>query len=410
MKIDYVLLAAGQGTRLWPITETTPKTMIRILEKPLLEWMVENIYPNANKIIIVVGQLKEKIIEYFQNSKYRDKIEFVVQEKQLGTGHAPLAAESSITTPYFAVIAADSFWQPNFYKIFAENVNAEVPFLVGARVEDGKAYGVIQSTGKKLVKIIEKPANVKNCLANTSAYFVPRKFFSYLKKLKPSPRNELEVTDALTEFAAESEMQVLEFDGFWTDIGYFWHLLDANQYALEHLMPEKIEGELDSRVDVNGKLFVGKGSKVVAPCRIDGNVYIGENCWVGPFALLKDCTIESNCGIGSSEVKRSIVMKETKAFHFTHLADCVICEDVNFGAGAHSANLRLDKALVPVRINGKTVDSGKRKLGCVIGEKTNLGCNAVISPGVLIGSKAAVYPNVFVKKNVKSGETVKTNN
>lgn len=410
MKIDYVLLAAGSGTRLWPITENTPKTMVRVLEKPLMEWMVEKIYPSANKIIIVVGQQREKIIKHFQNSKYADKVEFAVQEKQLGTGHAPLAAESRVTTPYFAVLAADSFWGAEFYEMFVNAVERKVPFLVGANVADGKAYGVIETNKKQLVKITEKPPNVKSCLANTSAYFVPAEFFSYLKKLKPSPRGELEVTDALTEFAASNTMEVLEFGGFWTDVGYFWHLLDANQYALEHLMPEKVEGELDPRVDVNGKLFVGKGSKIVAPCRIDGNVYIGENCWVGPFALLKDCTIESNCGIGSSEVKRSIIMKNTKAFHYTHLADCVICEDVNFGAGAHSANLRLDKKPVPVEIKGKRIDSGKRKLGCVIGEKSNLGCNAVISPGILIGSKAAVYPNVLVKKNVESGEIIKTNN
>ncbi len=407
MKIDYVLLAAGSGTRLWPITETTPKTMIRVLEKPLLEWMVESVYPPANKIIIVVGQMKEKIIEHFQNSKYADKLEFVVQEKQLGTGHAPLAAENRVTTPFFAVLAADSFWAPEFYQVFAKKAENRAPFLVGARVEDGKTYGVIETNGKQLVKIIEKPANVKNCLANTSAYFVPREFFSYLKKLKLSPRNELEVTDALTEFAAENEIQVLEFNGFWIDLGYFWHLLEANQYALGNLMQNRIKGEVESSVVVNGKLFVGRGSKIVGPSRIDGNVYIGENCWVGPFSFLKDCTIESNCGVGSSEIKRSVLMRETKAYHYTHLADCVIGEDVNFGASTQSANLRLDKANVSVQVNGNLIDSGRRKLGCVIGSGTSLGCSAVISPGVIIGSNCKVYPNVNVVRNIASGETVR---
>ncbi len=407
MKIDYILLAAGQGTRLWPITETIPKTMTRVLEKPLLEWMVESIYPNANKIIIVVGVFKEKIIEHFQNSKYSDKIEFVVQEKQLGTAHAPLTAENKVTTPYFAVLAADSFWQPEFYSIFNKAVEKNVPFLVGCRVEDGERFGVIETNGKQLTKIVEKPPGVKNCLANTSSYFVPKSFFQNLKTVNPSPRGELEVTDSLTEFAASNTMEVLEFDGFWTDVGYFWHLLEANQYALEHLMESKIEGEVEDGVVVKGKLFVGKGSKVVAPCRIDGNVYIGENCWVGPFSFLKDCTIESRCGIGSSEVKRSVLMQNTKAFHYTHLADCVIGEDVNFGASTQSANLRLDKANVKIQINGKLIDSGKRKLGCVIGSGASLGCSAVISPGMLIGSNAMIYPNVNVTRNVESGETVK---
>ena len=140
MKIDYVLLAAGQGTRLWPITETIPKTMVRVLEKPLLEWMVESIYPHANKIIIVVGVFKEKVIEHFEKSKYMDKIEFVVQEKQLGTAHAPLCAEDKVTTPYFAVLGGDIFWAREFYETFANAAEKKVPFLVGVRVEDGERF------------------------------------------------------------------------------------------------------------------------------------------------------------------------------------------------------------------------------------------------------------------------------
>ncbi len=407
MKIDYILLAAGNGKRLWPITENIPKTMVRILEKPLLEWMIENIYPHANKIIIVVGCFKEKIIEHFQNSKYADKIEFVEQEKQLGTGHAALAVEKKITTNNFAVLAADSFWSPEFYSLFTQAIEKGKPFLVGAKVEDGERFGVIESKEDKLVRIVEKPKNVKNCLANTSAYFVPREFFNYLKKLTPSPRGELEVTDALNEFAEKNELQVMSYNDFWTDVGYFWHLLEANQYALENIMKEKLEGSVEKSVVVNGKLFVEKGSEVVGPSRIEGNVYIGENCRIGPGAFLKDCTIESECGVGSSEVKRSILMKGAKASHYAHLADCVIGEEVNFGAGSQSANLRFDKETAKVQVNGNLVDSGKKKLGCVVGENTNIGCNAVILPGKLIGSKAAIYPNVTLNRNVKSGETFK---
>jgi len=369
-----------------------------------MEWMIESIAPLANKIIIVVGVQKEAIVEHFSKSKYKNQIVFVEQKEQKGTGHAPLVAEKEVTTDNFAVLAADSFWAKEFYQQFATGIEKGKPFLAGARVEDGSKYGVIETRGNKLVKIIEKPSGVKSCLANTSAYFVPREFFSYLHKLKPSPRGELEVTDALTEFSSRNEMNVMEFNGFWTDVGCFWQLLDANAYAAQYLLQPKIEGIVDKSVDINGKLFVGKGTRIYGPCRIDGNVYIGENCQIGPFSLLKDCTIESNCGIGSTEVKRSIVMRETKAFHYTHIADSVICEDVNFGAGTQIANLRLDNKTVPVEIDGKKVDSGRRKLGCVIGSHTKLGCNAVISPGKLIGSNCKILPNVTLNANLKSGE------
>ncbi len=401
---DYVLLAAGKGTRLWPITERIPKTMVRIIEKPMLEWIVEAIYPDARKIIIVVKEFREVIQKHFAQTKYADKIEYVEQREIKGTGDAVKSCQKNVETEEFVVIYADGFYDPSAFQIITKQ---KAPFVFGKNVEDGSSFGVLIEKNGKLVEIKEKPKIAKNVSVYTGIFAMPRSFFSFLENLKPSPRGEIEVTDAINVFCKNNEVDVISFNGFWTDVGFFWNLLEANQYALEHLMPAKIEGELDKRVDVNGKLFVGKGAKVVAPCRIDGNVYIGENCWVGPFTLLKDCTIESNCGIGSSEVKRSVIMRETKAYHFTHLADCVVCEDVNFGAGAHSANLRLDKRDIPVNIKGERVNSGKRKLGCVIGEKTNLGCNAVIAPGILIGSNAVVYPNVFVKKNVESGEIVK---
>ena len=406
-KTDFILLAAGKGKRLWPITENIPKTMVRVMEKPIMEWMVKSIAPLANKIIIVVGAQKESIIEHFNKSKYAKQIVFVEQTEQKGTGHAPLIAEKEVTTDNFVVLAADIFWAKEFYELLAHEIQKSRPFIAGIKVEDGSKYGVMETRGGKLVKILEKPPNVKNCLAYASAYFVPREFFTYLHKLQPSPRGELEVTDALTEFSSKHEMNVMEFNGFWTDIGYFWHLLNANQYALEHLMKSKILGEVEKSVVVNGKLFVGKGSKVIGPSTIDGNVYIGENCWIGPFSLLKNCTIESNCGIGSSEVKRSIVMRDSNAYHFTHIGDAVICEDVNFGAGSQSANLRFDDKNVPVEIEGKKIDSGRRKLGCVIGSHTKLGCNAVISPGKLIGSNCKIAPNVTLNKNLASGEIFK---
>src|SRR3989338_4835123 len=103
-KIDYVLLAAGNGKRLWPITEHQPKTMCKVLERPLLEWMVSAVYKNANKIIVVVGAHKEQVISHFENSKYSDKLVFVEQVEQKGTGHAVLQAEKYVTTNRFTVL------------------------------------------------------------------------------------------------------------------------------------------------------------------------------------------------------------------------------------------------------------------------------------------------------------------
>src|SRR3989344_7145844 len=87
-KLDFVILAAGRGERLWPITNHIPKTMVRILKKPLLEWIVESVYNHARKIIVVVGSKKEAVMEHFSKSRFADKIVFVTQEEQHGSAHA----------------------------------------------------------------------------------------------------------------------------------------------------------------------------------------------------------------------------------------------------------------------------------------------------------------------------------
>ena len=402
--IDYVLLAAGHGKRLWPITETIPKAMVRILEKPLLEWMVEAVYPNANKIIVVIGAHSEQVVKHFQESKYADKIRFGEQPEQKGTGHAVLQAEREVETEKFAVLNADTFSDPVMYELIAKQKEY---FVIGKRVEDGSKYGVLQEKNGRLEKIVEKPPVAKNALIQTGTYVVPKEFFSLLKNLKLSPRGEYEVTDALTQFAMKNKFTVVPFEGYWNDVGYFWNLLDANDYALKHLLKSEIQGSVEKNVVVDGRIFVAKNAKLVGPSRIEGNVYIGENCTIGPNAFLKDCAVEMGCGIGSSEVKRSILMKGTKVPHFSHVVDCVIGENVNFGAGSQSANVRFDKKSIIVEVAGKQFETGKKKLGCVVGENTKIGCNAVIYPGKLIGSNCIIYPNKTVDKNLESNATCK---
>ncbi len=407
-KIDYVLLAAGNGKRLWPITEHCAKTMVRVLEKPLLEWIVEAIYDNANKIIIVIGAHRDSVIGHFSASKYKDKIIFVEQIEQKGTGHAVLQTEPYVEADKFVVINADTFSDPKIYDLIAQK-SADAAFILGKTVADGSKYGVLEEKNGKLIRIVEKPPVAQNVEINTGTYCVPIAFFDYLRNLKLSPRGEYEVTDALTAFAAENTLKVVPFESYWNDVGYFWNLLDVTQYALEHLMKEKKESgaSVEKTVVIKGKLHIGKNSNIVGPSRIEGNVYIGENCSIGPHALLKDCALEEKCAIGSSEVKRSVLMKGVKALHFTHITDSIICPEVNFGAGSQVANLRFDKSEVNVEISGNIVASHLKKLGTTIGEKTNIGCNAVIYPGKLVGSNCTIYPNKTVEKNLESNTTCK---
>ncbi len=410
---DVVILAAGQGKRLQPLTYHYPKSMIRILEKPLLEWAVEGVLSafgdQLNRLVFVVGFEKEKIMEYFRHTPYASKLKFVEQEEQLGTADALKQAEPHVSTEHFFVLNGDSFFDPSLHD-FLRSSMLQGPFLVAKQEQDASSYGVLITDESDFLRdLVEKPADSENRLVSTGTLFLPRHFFKYVHHVKLSSRNEYELTDALVAFARSEKLKVLEFQGFWTDVGYFWNYLHASQYALEHLMQEKNEGVMEDFVVVKGKLHLGKGSVIKSGTYIEGNAYIGENCVVGPNAYLrKGVVMERDCHVGNStELKASILLKNSNAAHLSYIGDSILCEDVNFGAGTKIANLKFDASSILITLHGLRVDSKRNKLGAVIGKGTKTGINASINCGVLVGENCHIYPGVSVYKNLASNSEAK---
>ncbi len=418
MKTDFVILAAGNGTRLWPLNETTPKCLVRICKKPLIERIIERIYDQAEKILVIIGDKKDQVIENFANSRFKDKIIFIEQVERKGTGHAILMAEKESSSEFFFVLNADTFAEKRFFEEMLEAAASKNrPLIVGVKSNDAKRFGVLEVENGVLKNFAEKPENVETGIINTGAYYLPKKFFEYLKAIKVSKRGEIEATDAILEFARVETLNVIEFQGYWNDIGYYWNFLDATQFALENELAEKIEpnnpqgtikGTIEPNVSINGTLHLGKGSIVKNGCRFEGNVFIGENCIIGPNAFVTNSTIEDNCVVGSaSEIKRSVLMNNSKLPHLNYIGDSVIGENCNFGAGSKIANLRFDEKEILVEAKGKKIRTYHNKLGAAIGSNTKLGINVSINCGTLIGSNCRIVPNTFVKRNVDSNKIVK---
>ncbi len=407
--VTFVFLSAGRGTRLWPITETLPKTMVRVLGKPIIEWGVENAAKHADKIVLVIGADGDAIRAHFASKTYAGKIEYVVQSEQKGTAHAVLVAKAAIGSGPFIVLNADTFFDPAFYAQASARAASGKPFVVGKRVEDASPYGLLKAQGGRLVGVEEKPKAAVPGVIFTGCYSMQSDFFKYLDHLSPSSRGELEVTDALFAYCAEHEVQLVEHAGYWNDVGYYWNYLDTSLYALEYLMDESREGVVDDYVRINGKVHIGKGSRVLAGTYIEGPVFIGENCSVGPNAYLRAGTVlEGGNHVGNaSETKNSVIGFDSKVPHLSYVGDSILCDNVNLGAGTTVANLKFDDSPVEAEIKGKLVSSLKRKLGCVIGANSRIGVNASINCGVLIGSNCRVYPNACVLKNIDSNTTYK---
>ena len=177
----------------------------------------------------------------------------------------------------------------------------------------------------------------------------------------------------------------------------FWELLNKAEKGIE-AVEESIGGEIEAHVVVKGKLVLGKGSFIKSGSRIEGSVYIGENCTIGPNAFLRPGTIiADNCHIGTSEIKSSIILSGSNVPHFSYVGDSVIGRKCNLGAGTKIANLRHDNRNIMVILDGKKVDSGRRKLGALLFDGVKTGINSSINCGAILGKGAKVKPGEFVK-------------
>lgn len=178
---------------------------------------------------------------------------------------------------------------------------------------------------------------------------------------------------------------------------FFWELLlDAEKLLKE--MPSKKLGKIEKNVHVEGKVFLCKGAVIKSGTRIEGNVFVGENSVVGPNAFLRGFVVlGKDCFVGTSEVKSSVFLDHSRAPHFNYVGDSLVGENVNLGAGTKIANLRHDNQNVFAKINGKKVDSGRRKLGALIGSNTKTGVNSSVNCGVIVPNNSKIMPNEFVK-------------
>jgi bifunctional UDP-N-acetylglucosamine pyrophosphorylase/glucosamine-1-phosphate N-acetyltransferase len=195
--MQAIILAAGRGTRLQPLTDTTPKAMLSINGKPMLQIILEQVKTvGVTEVVIIVNYLKDHIKTYFGNgSKMGLKITYVEQPELRGSADAIARAEKHITDKRFLVIACDSLFETHLLKRLLKHTSPGV--FTCTEVEDGRRYGILMTEGKKVVKIIEKPENPPTNLANLSVYILPHEIFKACREVKPGPKGEYWLPEAI---------------------------------------------------------------------------------------------------------------------------------------------------------------------------------------------------------------------
>ncbi|MDG6243622.1 MAG: sugar phosphate nucleotidyltransferase [Methanolobus sp.] len=392
-----VILAAGEGTRMRPLTSSKPKVMLPIANKPMIEHTIKAaIDAGISEFLIVTGYREDAIRNYFNDgSVFGINIEYVRQEEQLGTANA-IACANGYVEGKFIVLNGDMLVSTQHIRQLM--LRTEDAVISVKEVEEPSHFGVIETSGNNVTRIIEKPKDPPTNLANAGIYLFDEIVFDYIQRTGKSKRGEYEITDSLQMMIEDGYMigfEILTTE--WIDIGRPWDMLDANKVLLDNIDNIR-EGTIEPYATLHGNVKVGKNSIVRNGAYIMGPVIIGDDCDIGPNCFIRASTaIGNNVHVGNAvEVKNSIIMDGTKIGHLSYLGDSVIGTACNLGAGTKIANLRHDNRNIRTMVKGEMVDTGRRKLGVIMGDEVHTGINTSINIGTMMDPGSFTTPGEVV--------------
>jgi bifunctional UDP-N-acetylglucosamine pyrophosphorylase/glucosamine-1-phosphate N-acetyltransferase len=410
-----VLLAAGEGIRLLPITATRPKHLIKVAGKPILQFCLEAVKrAGVTEVLIVTHYMGDAIRQYFGDGETLGlQISYAKQEKILGTGNAAGVSESFVDDDFVLIYGDLLFGSDTVKKVLQSYKRGKTSSVVGVvPVEKPESYGIMEfGDQKKIKRIVEKPAAGKapSNLANAGIYVLSREIFDKIRQTKNSIRGEMELTDAVTMLASEGKTilaaEISKDD--WFDVGRPWDLLDANNWALKR-SELQVLGKIEQGAHLIGPVSVARSARIRSGAYIEGPCFIEEDCDIGPNCYIRPGTsLGKNVRIGNAcEIKNSIIMDSTHIGHLSYIGDSILGEHCNLGAGTITANYRLDSGSIKMMVKNQLVNTGRRKLGAVLGDNVKTGIKSLFMPGVKVGANSWVGPNFMVERDLQANSMV----
>ncbi|MFX0161863.1 MAG: bifunctional sugar-1-phosphate nucleotidylyltransferase/acetyltransferase [Candidatus Hodarchaeota archaeon] len=409
-----LILCAGLGKELTPITSTIPKPMIVLQGKPILQRMIEKLRDCGIKdIVIVVGYRKEQIINYFRNGfDFGVNINYVIQEPPKGVEDAILKAKNLLEQEeFFILIHGDIVAEKD---IISRTLNTHNYFnccmiiaLTLAKKPEHYGSVLIDEEGR-VKKIVEKPLTGKE-LGNYVAagiYILSSEIF---KMLEQNP-----ILDQVIQNLIDQEIEIYGaiWEKNWVDVGRPWHILKANEIIMEKKEEARISkrAKIESGVKIEGPALISAGAHIRSGACIIGPCYIGPNAYIGNNSLIREYTdIGRNVIVGFGvELKNCIVMNSSKIGRLCFIGDSIVGMNADIGAAVTTVNVPFNKdETIKMNINDEEVDTGLKKLGAVIGEGAVIGSNVSIYSGKKIGAYSKIMPGTIIDQDIGDRMIVK---
>jgi NDP-sugar pyrophosphorylase family protein len=384
-----VILAAGEGTRLRPLTGVRPKPMLPVANRPLLEHVVEAVRDaGIDEVVLVVGYKRERIQSHFgDGDDWGIDIEYAVLEKQLGTGHAVLQAEEYVDGPFVA-LNGDRVIDPGAVeRLLDEAAAAEgaVPPLVSVRRSATPTnYGVVELDGRSVASIVEKPPAhlVTTDLVNAGVYRFEPSVFEAIRATDAD--GEQALTATLQRLVDEETVRAVRYDGLWLDVTHLWDLPAVNARMLDRTGGRRAADAVVDGATVADGVSLGGDARVRPNATVLGGCSLGENVDVGAGAVLDNVVVLADASIGPGSVLR----------------DCVVGESATVGP-----NVTVEGGYADVAVQGAL--HADVRLGGVVGDRAALGGGATLEPGTVLGTDSTVTTGTTVGGRVPDGTLVR---
>ncbi|USZ67409.1 sugar phosphate nucleotidyltransferase [Halorussus salilacus] len=412
-----VVLAAGEGTRLRPLTRNRPKPMLPAADRPILEHVFDALIgAGIERLHVVVGYKRDRVQDHFGPTYRNVPINYVVQEKQLGSGHALLAAREGVAgEDGFLVVNGDQVIERRMVEDVLDAFEGDGASAMLAVTEqaDVSHYGAVVTEGDRVVELVEKPETDDYRLLNAGVYAFDGSIFDAVEET-PRVQGELALTDTLVRLiqreadeeeasgdessaegssaddpsADETTVRGVTTEGLWVDATYPWDLLDVSRELL--LQGRVTEPERDDAVWVADSATVHDDATLQGPVVVGPDSEVRPGAVVGPFtALGRNATVGAN-----AVVERSVLDTDARVGPNSTLIDCVTGQGVALGA-----NTTVPGGPGDVRVEDVVFED--QQLGALVADRVRADGDVSFAPGTLVAPRAHLHTGVTVSENVK---------
>ncbi|MBI1729721.1 NTP transferase domain-containing protein [Candidatus Acetothermia bacterium] len=403
--MQAVLLAAGESSRFWPLSEGKHKSLFYLMGKPLIQWTLEGLERvGIDEVVIIQSSscLVEKTLKAFQT---RLNLSYVVQEEPKGMGDALLSAKKVLRDSFF-LLHAHQFTADQWLTAMMEKQNKTSSKLIlsGQPTNQPRKYGMLKLENERVVGIVEKPSSedAPSDIRALGIYLLTKKLVRILEKSQEHP---YAFEDALNGFMAHQDVRVVIQDVQSISLKYPWDLFDAIRILMKrHLKPYCARSaQISPLAHIEGDVFIGENAKIFEYAVIKGPCYIGDGCVIGTHSLVRDHTdVESGAVIGAhAEVARCIFQTGSSS-HSGYFGDSIFDQRTKIGAGTVTANVKIHRDEIKPVVKEERLSTGRHALGVIVGCETQLGISVKTMPGTLVGAFSFVGPGVIVEENVPS--------